>query len=68
MIKWKEQHTFSYNDILKKPLIQQIPFVKQMFLKSKEGIKKMLKNSDQDYLIDIAYERAFHMYLDYIQS
>ena len=69
IVKWQEDNAVTYSEILEKPMFEQLLAVKKMFLKSKDGIKKMLKFPDkQDFLIDLAYERSFIKYLDYTQK
>ena len=68
MLKWQDVNKTDFAEISNYPPPQQLQYIKEMFLMGKKGIKEMLKNPDHDFLIDIAYERSFHKYLEHFQK
>ena len=66
--EWQMKHNMSATEIANFPISDKLRAFKEIFNIGKERLKSMLlyPKDQSEILIDIAFERAFKMYLDYL--
>ena len=68
--EWQVKNNKTIADIAKLPITRRLNAVKEIFLLGNKILKSMLKQpeSKNEIILDIAFEKAFKYYLNYISK